>query len=76
MTRTTGTDHVDLQECRRRGIVVVRTPGVSSDAVSEQAMALVRDATERTTPSMAPILTTPVVLCIPEALDRFSRRLV
>ena len=44
MTRTTGTDHIDLQECRRRGIVVVRTPGVSSDAVSEQAMALVRDA--------------------------------
>ena len=47
MTRTTGTDHIDLQECRRRGIVVVRTPGVSSDAVSEQAMALVRDATDR-----------------------------
>jgi phosphoglycerate dehydrogenase-like enzyme len=35
-----GTDHVDLDACARRGIVVASTPGVNAHAVAEHTMAL------------------------------------
>jgi D-3-phosphoglycerate dehydrogenase len=35
-----GTDHVDLAACARRGITVANTPGVNAHAVAEHAMAL------------------------------------
>lgn len=36
----TGTDNVDLDACRRRGIAVVNTPGANAHAVAEHTMAL------------------------------------
>ncbi len=36
----TGTDHIDLEACRERGIVVARTAGVNAHAVAEHAIAL------------------------------------
>jgi len=35
-----GTDHVDLAACARRGITVMNTPGVNARAVAEHTMAL------------------------------------
>jgi phosphoglycerate dehydrogenase-like enzyme len=35
-----GTDHVDLAACARRGIAVANTPGVNAHAVAEHTMAL------------------------------------
>ncbi|HEX4682973.1 MAG TPA: phosphoglycerate dehydrogenase, partial [Gemmatimonadaceae bacterium] len=35
-----GTDHVDLAACARRGITVANTPGVNAHAVAEHTMAL------------------------------------
>lgn len=35
-----GTDHVDLGACERRGIAVLNTPGVNAHAVAEHTMAL------------------------------------
>ncbi|HEX4683268.1 MAG TPA: phosphoglycerate dehydrogenase [Gemmatimonadaceae bacterium] len=35
-----GTDHVDLTACARRGITVANTPGVNAHAVAEHTMAL------------------------------------
>jgi len=35
-----GTDHVDLAACARRGIIVANTPGVNAHAVAEHTMAL------------------------------------
>lgn len=35
-----GTDHVDLEACARRGITVANTPGVNARAVAEHTMAL------------------------------------
>ncbi|HEY7675753.1 MAG TPA: phosphoglycerate dehydrogenase [Candidatus Methylomirabilis sp.] len=36
----TGTDHVDLEACRRRGVAVTNTPGANALAVAEHTMAL------------------------------------
>lgn len=36
----TGTDHVDLDACRARGVAVVGTPGVNAHAVAEHAITL------------------------------------
>ena len=35
-----GLDHVDLQECKKRGVAVGYTPGVLTTAVAELAMGL------------------------------------
>ena len=35
-----GHDHVDLDACRRRGVLVTNTPGVLTDATAELALAL------------------------------------
>ena len=36
----TGTDNVDHDACRERGIIVTNTPGVNANSVAEQTMAL------------------------------------
>ncbi|WDK13355.1 D-isomer specific 2-hydroxyacid dehydrogenase [Colletotrichum graminicola] len=41
ITETTGTDHIDLEECRRRGITVMYSPHATVEAVSEHALGLV-----------------------------------
>lgn len=44
-----GVDSIDLQAAAKRGIPVLRTPGVNSEAVAEMAMALALSATRRVT---------------------------
>ena len=39
----TGLDHIDLEECQRRGIVVKNAAGYSTEAVAELAIALMID---------------------------------
>ena len=39
----TGLDHIDMEECRRRGIVVKNAAGYSTEAVAELAIALMVD---------------------------------
>lgn len=36
----TGTDHIDLEACRARGVAVASTPGVNANAVAEHTIAL------------------------------------
>jgi D-3-phosphoglycerate dehydrogenase len=47
----TGTDNVDLEACRRRGVAVANTPGVNADAVAEHTLALML-AVARRLPAM------------------------
>ena len=42
-----GHDNVDLESCRRRGVVVTNTPGVLTDATAELALALTLAAARR-----------------------------
>ena len=42
-----GTDHVDLAACARRGITVASTPGVNAHAVAEHTMALMLSVMRR-----------------------------
>jgi glyoxylate reductase len=42
-----GHDNVDVDACRRRGVVVTNTPGVLTDATADLAMALVLMVTRR-----------------------------
>jgi D-3-phosphoglycerate dehydrogenase len=44
-----GIDSIDIQAAAKRGIPVLRTPGVNSEAVAEMAMALALSATRRVT---------------------------
>ncbi|GKT43367.1 glycerate dehydrogenase [Colletotrichum spaethianum] len=37
---TTGTDHIDMEECRRRGVTVMYSPNATVEAVSEHALGL------------------------------------
>ena len=39
----TGLDHIDMEECQRRGIVVMNAAGYSTEAVAELAIALMID---------------------------------
>jgi len=43
----TGTDNVDLNACRARGIAVKNTPGVNANAVAEHTLALMLAITRR-----------------------------
>ena len=47
----TGTDHIDLDVCRARGVTVTNTPGVNAHAVAEHTIALMLAVTRRI-PSM------------------------
>jgi len=47
----TGTDNVDLDACRERGIAVANTPGVNANSVAEHTLALMLAVT-RQIPSM------------------------
>lgn len=42
-----GVNHIDLDACRRRGVIVTNTPGVLTDATADHAMALVLAAARR-----------------------------
>lgn len=46
-TVSVGLDHIDIAECRRRGIVLGYTPDVLSDAVAELTLALLLATTRR-----------------------------
>src|SRR5262249_56902317 len=43
----TGTDNVDLDACRARGVAVTNTPGVNAHAVAEHTVALMLAVTRR-----------------------------
>jgi len=54
-TRSTGFDHIDLEECRKRGVAVCNVPTYSENTVAEHTFALIlslsrmiHDAYERT----------------------------
>jgi glyoxylate reductase len=42
-----GTNHLDLEACRRRGLLVTNTPGVLTDATADHTMALLLAAARR-----------------------------
>ena len=42
-----GVNHLDLEACRRRGVLVTNTPGVVTDATADHAMALLLAAARR-----------------------------
>lgn len=52
-TYSVGTDHIDLEAARARGIAVFNTPGVLSDSVAENAIFLMLGAARRATESIA-----------------------
>jgi D-isomer specific 2-hydroxyacid dehydrogenase, catalytic domain len=43
ITETTGLDHIDLEEMKRRGIRVINTPNATMESVSEHALGLVSE---------------------------------
>jgi D-lactate dehydrogenase len=50
-TRSTGMDHIDLEECKRRGIVVANVPTYGSNTVAEYAIALLLAVAKRIVPA-------------------------
>ena len=52
-TYSVGTDHIDLEAARDRGLAVFHTPGVLADAVAENAFLLMLGAARRATESIA-----------------------
>lgn len=46
-TRSTGVDHIDLEECKKRKIVVMSVPVYGSETVAEHAMALLLAITKK-----------------------------
>ena len=51
-TYSVGTDHVDLDAARARGLAVFNTPGVLADSVAEDALLLMLGAARRATESI------------------------
>ncbi|XP_071103304.1 glyoxylate reductase/hydroxypyruvate reductase-like [Haliotis cracherodii] len=54
-TMSVGLDHVDLEECRRRGVAVGYTPNVLTSAVAEHAVGLILGAARKYKPGMRAI---------------------
>lgn len=52
-TYSVGTDHIDLEAARARGLVVLSTPGVLADSVAEVGLFLLLGAARRATESIA-----------------------
>ncbi|MEZ4331337.1 MAG: NAD(P)-dependent oxidoreductase [Myxococcota bacterium] len=52
-TYSVGTDHIDLEAARERGLVVFNTPGVLADSVAENAIFLMLGAARRGTEAIA-----------------------
>ncbi|KAH8673325.1 D-isomer specific 2-hydroxyacid dehydrogenase [Xylariales sp. PMI_506] len=48
ITPTTGTNHIDLEHCKERGIRVIKTPGGGAEAVSEHALSMYFAARRKT----------------------------
>ncbi|MCE5314700.1 MAG: hydroxyacid dehydrogenase [Armatimonadota bacterium] len=46
-TRSTGVDHIDLEECEKRGITVCNVPRYGENTVAEHAFALILGLTRR-----------------------------
>jgi D-lactate dehydrogenase len=46
-TRTTGYDHIDLEECKKRGIVVSNVPAYGIETVAEHTFALILAVSRR-----------------------------
>ncbi|HEB91783.1 MAG TPA: D-glycerate dehydrogenase [Deltaproteobacteria bacterium] len=51
-TYSVGTDHIDLEAARRRGLAVFHTPGVLADSVAENAIFLMLGVARRATESI------------------------
>lgn len=51
-TYSVGTDHIDLEAARSRGLAVFNTPGVLADSVAENAIFLMLGAARRATESI------------------------
>lgn len=50
-TRSTGTDHIDSNECQKRNIVVANVPSYGANTVAEYAMALLLAVAKRIVPA-------------------------
>jgi D-lactate dehydrogenase len=46
-TRSTGYDHIDIEECKRRGIIVANVPSYGIETVTEHTIALILLASRR-----------------------------
>ena len=46
-TMSVGTDHMDVKECKKRGVFVSWTPDVASDSAAELSVALTLITTRR-----------------------------
>ena len=46
-TRSTGFDHIDLQECKKRNIIVCNVPHYGDNSVAEHAFALILDLSRK-----------------------------
>ena len=46
-TRSTGFDHIDLKECKKRNIVVCNVPNYGENTVAEHTLALILNLTRR-----------------------------
>src|SRR5436305_263301 len=51
-TRSTGTDHIDLTECRKRGVIVSSVPSYGENTVAEHTFALLLAISRRIRPAL------------------------
>lgn len=55
-TRSTGFDHIDLEECRKRGITVCNVPSYGENTVAEHAFALLLEISRRVSQTRKEVL--------------------
>ncbi|MBM3232625.1 hydroxyacid dehydrogenase [Candidatus Pacearchaeota archaeon] len=55
-TRSTGFDHISLEECRKRGIVVCNVPSYGENTVAEHAFALILELSRRVSQTRKEVL--------------------